>query len=180
MRPQPAYLRLPFLAITLISGTMTSCGEPPKLYSPPDSGLPKGPPAVKIIQPVDGTKFHAHDDIHLVALATPHGSTLDPDPAQSKAFADASKWDLRTGDEMAVTFVAGTNNLGSLSSGLTTAKVHSRPGQATPMFVALVGYPEVDFTWTNVPAGSYALTACVTNSDGLGTVSAAVNITVLP
>src|ERR1700761_8737719 len=110
MKLQPGSVPLPLLAAVLFGSAISGCGEPPKLYSPPDARQSKNPPAVKIIQPVDGAKFHAQDDIRIVALATPHGSTLDPDPAQPKTFSDTSKWDLQTGNEMAVNFVAGTNS----------------------------------------------------------------------
>jgi hypothetical protein len=137
---------------------------------------------VRIVVPADGTTFHAHADIRLLALATPHGTALGPDENLSKAYGDSAKWDLVQGqwDNYSVEFRAGTNSLGSQIGGEVSARPKRGPGQPLFMHMVLVGYPAEEWVWHDAPAGTYALTARVTNAAGVATVSARVNITVLP
>lgn len=132
--------------------------------------------------PADGAKFHAHKDIHLLALATPNGTDLGPDDDASRNYADTSKWDLVQDQQntYSVEFLNGTNSLNMQITSIISAKMKSKPGQAEPMHMVVVGYPPVEWVWHDPPVGSYTLTAKVTNGQALTTVSSPVNITVLP
>ncbi|HYA79120.1 MAG TPA: hypothetical protein VED19_01265 [Candidatus Nitrosopolaris sp.] len=183
MRPDPKQTRLlHVLAILLLCIFVAGCeGRAGTLYSPPEFGDAEHPPAVRIIAPAEGATFHAHADIRLRALATPHGTDLGPvNPADLPFPVRSDKWELMHDPEDAysVEFFADTNSLGARSGGLVSARVRSKPGQATPFIMAVIGYPAVELIWHNAPAGSYTLTAKATNEKGLATVSTAVNITV--
>jgi hypothetical protein len=182
MRPNGTTKRVAGRLVIFVLGVLVAgCGRERTIYSPPNLGNPANPPAVKIIVPVEGQTFHAHADIRLLALATPNGTDLGPIDI-SKLYSDPNRWDLRPEQEhgYSVEFLAGTNGLGVQTGGMMTARVRSHPGQATPMIVGLVGYPAVELVWHDAAAGSYALTARVTNASGRVTVSAPVNITVKP
>ncbi len=171
------------LAILVAGGLITGCDDKAgQLYSPPMRGDPAQPPAVRIIVPAEGAKFHAHKDIRLLALATPYGTSLGPDGEAAKHYADANKWNFMQDprDTVSVEFLAGTNSLGSRTSGMVSASMRSRHGEAVPMIVGLVGYPAVELIWRNASAGSYTMTAHATNEKGLATASTPVTITVLP
>src|SRR5208283_5106967 len=91
--------RLPFLpAILALCGLLAGCdGKPETIYSPPAFGLGNTalPPAVRIIVPANGATFHAHKDIRLRALATPHGTDLGPeDPADLPFPVRSDNWEL--------------------------------------------------------------------------------------
>jgi hypothetical protein len=187
MQPEWKSTRLlHWLAMLMICGWAAGCdGRQETIYSPPAfaPGNDAHPPAVRIIMPANGATFHAHADIRLMALATPQGTDLGPEENEAvKRFADPDKYFLRQSPEdgVSVKFLAGTNSLGSQSSGMVSAGIKPKPGQATPMFMVVVGYPAVEIIWKDVPAGSYTLTADATNAKGLATVSTPVNITVLP
>jgi hypothetical protein len=189
MLPCREKMRLPHvLAILALCGLGAGCdGQGGRIYSPPEFDDPahpvdmSHPPAVRIIAPADGAKFPAHSDIRLLALATPHGTSLEPD-AHTKRYADTNKWNFgrieRT--EVVVEFLAGTNSLGSDGTGLVFAGMRSQHGEAVPLVMSPVGYPAVEWIWRNATAGRYTLTARATNQTGLATVSTPVNITVLP
>jgi hypothetical protein len=177
--------RLNMLAMFVLAASLAGCsGKERTLYSPPAfiKYEHPPPPAVRVIVPVDGTTFHAHADIRLLALATPYGTSLGPDEDAGKAVSDSSQWDLLPDrqDTYSVEFMAGTNSLNLQTSGLVSARPKSKPGQAEHYIMVVVGYPAVEWVWHDVPAGTYTLTAKVTNQGGLATVSAPVNITVLP
>ncbi len=177
--------RLPFLpAILAFCGLLAGCsGRAGTIYSPPARAFLTSAPAVRIILPADGAAFRAHADIRLLALATPHGTDLGPeDPADLPFPVRSDKWEFVQDPEDAysVEFFAGTNSLGSHAGGLVSARMKSRPGQATPFIMPVIGYPAVDVIWHDAPAGHYTLTARATNQKGQATVSAPVNITVQP
>jgi hypothetical protein len=177
--------RLPFLpAILALFGLLAGCsGRSGTIYSPPARGFLTGAPAVRIILPKDGTNFRAHADIRLLALATPHGTDLGPeDPADLPFPVTSDKWELvqDSEDAYSVEFFAGTNSLGSQTGGLVSARMKSRPGQAMPLIMPVIGFPAVEVIWHDAPAGHYTLTARGINQNGQATVSAPVNITVLP
>jgi hypothetical protein len=184
MQPDRQPTRLPHaLAMLVLCGWITGCdGGGETLYSPPKFGDPAHPPAVRIMVPAAGEKFHAHADIRLLALATPNGTDLGPDEDATRHYADRTKWNFMQDprDTVSVEFLAGTNHLGLQTSGMVSAGMRSQHGEAVPMIMCLVGYPAVELTWRDVPAGSYTLTANATNEKGVATVSAPVNITVLP
>jgi len=171
-------------AVLVFAGGLAGChGKPETVYSPPGFGLSTNAPAVKIILPADGATFHAHADIRLVALATPHGSSLVPTTPARKAVPGGNEtWEFVQGDRdgYSVEFLADTNSLGTLGAGLVSARVKPEPGKFAPMIMPVVGYPSVDLVWHDVPAGHYALTARALNQNGEATVSPPVNITVLP
>jgi hypothetical protein len=174
---------LAVVAMFLLCGLAAGCsGKERTIFSPPAGVGPAQAPAVRIIVPADGTTFHAHADIRLLALATPHGTALGPDDDLSKEFGDSAKWDLvqDRGDTYSVEFLAGTNSLGLQTGGEVSAREKPKPGQAEFMHMVLVGYPVVEWVWHDAPAGTYALTARVTNQAGAATASAPVKITVLP
>jgi hypothetical protein len=168
----------------VFAGCLAGCsGRSGTIYSPPAFGFLTNAPAVGIILPKDGATFRAHADIRLLALATPHGTDLGPeDPAALPFPVRSDKWELVQSPEDAysVEFFAGPNSLGSQTAGLVSARMKSRPGQAAPMIMPVIGYPAVEVIWHDAPAGHYTLTARATNEKGLGTVSTAVNITVQP
>ncbi len=174
--------RLP--AMVVLCGLLAGCsGRSGTIYSPPARGFLPSAPAVRIILPKDGATFHAHADIRLLALATPHGTDLGPeDPADLPFAVRSDKWELVQSpeDAYAVEFFAGTNSLGSQTGGLVSARMKSIPDQAAPMIMPVIGYPAVEVIWHDAPAGHYTLTACATNQKGQATVSAPVNITVQP
>lgn len=150
-------------------------------YSLAGWGAPTNPPAVQIKTPTNGAVFQAHEDIYLLALATPHGTGLSPDANATSRYADTNQWSLTMSDRDTVTveFFVGTNSLGSRTSGLVSAGMRPQPGRPVPKFRIMVGYPQVEMIWSNAPAGSYTLTASATNMNGVATVSEPVNIIVL-
>ena len=54
------------------------------------------------------------------------------------------------------------------------------PPPAEPMHIVAAQFYPAEFVWQKVPAGTYALTAAATWTNGLTTVSAPVQATVLP
>jgi hypothetical protein len=172
------------LGMVAFAGSLAGChGQPETIYSPPGFGLSTNAPAVKIIVPADGATFHAHGYIRLLALATPHGSALEPTTPAGKAVPGGNEtWEFVQSDwdGYSVEFLADTNSLGTKGAGLVSARVKPEPGKVAPMIMPVVGYPAVDMVWHDVPAGHYSLTARVINQQGLATGSAPVNITVLP
>ena len=169
------------LVILVASLSIAGCGrEPRTLYSPPDFGNPGHPPAVRIIIPADGAKFHAPAEIRLLALATPNGTDLGPDEAISRKYADPRKWNFIEEPTYSVEFLAGTNSLGLQNAGMVSAGMKSQHGEAVPFIMTGIGYPSVELVWHGVSAGTYTLTAKATNSKGQATVSTPVSVTVLP
>jgi len=189
MQVRPVKLCLPHvLAVLGLCGWVVGCdGQSGRIFSPPEFLDPEHqvdashPPAVRIVEPADGAKFPAHSDIRLLALATPHGTRLEPD-AHTKSYAETNKWNFGRIEktEVVVEFLAGTNSLGAEGTGLIFAGMRSRHGEAVPFVMSPVGYPVVEWIWRNAPAGRYTLTAHATNQTGLATVSAPVTVTVLP
>ena len=142
--------------LVICSSTAGCNGKQETIYSPPAFGMGvlAHSPAVRIIVPVDGATFRAHADIRLLALATPHGTDLGPEENEViKRFADPDKYFLRQSpeDTVSVEFLAGTNHLGSQTSGLVSAGMKPKPRVATPMFMVVVGYPAVEIIWKDVP-----------------------------
>ena len=157
-------------------------GRAQTVYSPPGRAFLTNAPAVRLILPAEGAVFPAHTSIRLQALATPHGTHLEPEQkgAGELIASHPNDWESVQSpeDTYTVEFFAGTNRLGSQVAGEVSARARQRRGYATPMVMLLLGYPAVEVTWSNVPAGTYVLTAKVTNQNGLATVSAPVKITV--
>ena len=176
---RPSHLLAILVLCSLIIGHDGRAGQ---AYRPAGWGAPTNPPAVLIVAPTNGAVFHAHENIRLLALATPHGTSLGPDENATSRYADTNQWRLVPSDRDTVTveFLAGTNSLGSRTSGMISAGMRPQPGRPVAMFRVLVGYPQVELIWSNAPPGSYTVTASATNENGLATVSTPVNITVLP
>lgn len=169
--------------ILTLCGLVAGCDHnPERIYSPWIAGDLSHPPAVRILAPTDGAQFHAHENIRLLVLATPYGTDLGPDEEVSKHYADPGKWNFLQDPEYpySVEFLAGTNSLGLTTSGAVSASMRSQHGEAIPMIAIMAGYPAVSMVWPDAPVGTHALTVRVTNKTGLTTVSAPVNITVLP
>jgi hypothetical protein len=102
-------------------------------------------------------------------------------PATFHIFADVrSLAPANKGDSLPVNFFVDTNFLGSAKvtwhDGIRPDPHSTRP---QPMIVVMAGFSFASMVWTNVPAGSYALTAQVTGS-GVTAISEPVNITVQP
>jgi hypothetical protein len=108
------------------------------------------PPFVSITSPTNGSEFPALTNIELIAEAG------DVD-----------------GFVTSVQFFAGTNSLGVVTNWVVVDPPVP-PGSFIP------GTRAFFLNWTNVPAGSYALTALATDNGGATTVSAPVSITVGP
>jgi hypothetical protein len=108
------------------------------------------PPLVRIASPANGAIFRAPVNVPLYAYA----------------------WD-RDGSVTSVEFFAGTNSLG-LGRGLCLllGPTSGWPGFSCPTNFFIL-------TWSNVPPGSYVLTAVATDNGGASTVSDSVKITVL-
>ncbi|MGD0812250.1 MAG: hypothetical protein ABSA83_01490 [Verrucomicrobiota bacterium] len=171
------------MAILVLCALAVGCdGSAGRIYSPPAQGNPAHPPAVLIFAPGHGAKFHACADIRLLVLATPYGTSLGPVEDAGQRFADTAKWNLMQDpvNTVSVEFLAGTNSLGFRTSGVVSARVRSKHGEATPMIATLVGYPAVELIWSNAPVGSHTLVARAINKNGLTTISTPVSITVLP
>jgi len=107
---------------------------------------------VRITSPPNNADFHAPVNVALLAYA--HDSA---------------------GYVSSVQFYAGTNSLGF---GLPVSQTAVLP--ATPVFPAPPIFQTniFELTWSNAPAGSYALTAVATGDTGLSATSAPVNITI--
>ena len=169
------------LAMLVASLSFTGCGRHPgKLYSPPNFGSSAHPPAVRIIVPADGAKFHAPAEIRLLALATPNGTDLGPDEDISRKYADPRKWNFIEAPTYSVEFFAGTNSLGLQTAGMVSAGMKSQHGEAVPFIMRSIGYPSVELVWHGVPAGTYTLTSRAVNDRTQATTSTPISVTVLP
>lgn len=86
-----------------------------------------------------------------------------------------------TGDTIKVNFLADSNYLGSATCAWHEGHQpdpHSHLPQ--PMIIIRPGYSGTQWVWTNVPAGTYSLTAAAIDGNGLTAVSEPKKVTVLP
>jgi Bacterial Ig domain len=113
-------------------------------------GVTNIPPMVNITTPANGSDFPAGTDIQLIA----EGSDTD-------------------GYVTGMAFYAGSNLLGIVTNAVIVDPPPP-PGDFVP------GTRAFFLTWSNAPAGQYALTAIGTANNGLSTVSPPVNIVVGP
>jgi hypothetical protein len=99
-----------------------------------------------------------------VHIEFPENHAIYEAPATIKIRADASDPD---GSIAKVRFLAGSNTLGTVTS---PTVVTNREGVDS----------DYSLTWSNVPAGTYVLTAIATDNAGLNATSGPVKVTVLP
>ena len=131
---------------------------------PPATGDSTNLLSVTLWLPRAAEPVHAPATIHLFARVTSQLSEQKGDAAQVDFFADAKR----------------------LGSGTAFWHEGFRPdphsNRPQPMIVSLPGFSLATMVWTNVPAGTYVLTARAAVSGGGGTtaVSPPVNITVQP
>ena len=87
----------------------------------------------------------------------------------------------RAGDVVRVEFFADAKSLGSAKAiWHDEVRPTAPPGYAVPMHILAAQFYPAEWVWKKVPAGTYALTARATWTNGLTTVSTPVNVTVLP
>ena len=85
------------------------------------------------------------------------------------------------GDAVRVEFFSDAKRLGAAKAVWhDEARPKQIPGRATPMHVLAAQFYPAEFVWKNVPAGTHALTAKATWTNGVSAVSAPVKVTVLP
>jgi hypothetical protein len=119
------------------------------------------PLAVEVFVGGDPASFHAPTNIVIQAFVTMPG--------------------VRADDSVTIAFFANTNKLGSKKAVWHGAKFPPNdPHHFHYMHVVAAGFDNAYVVWKNAPAGSYALTARVSNVKGLSALSQPVNITVLP
>lgn len=111
-----------------------------------------GPPVVRITGPTNGAVFHEPADVSIYVIAYPE-NTPTATPAS-----------------LSVEFFAGTNCLGF---GVPLPIPGSTCSNCPPP-------PDFGLVWSNAPSGNYVLTAKATDTTGASTVSAPVNITIIP
>jgi hypothetical protein len=123
--------------------------------APVNITVTNNPLTISIQQPTNGSSFGAPANIGIYSSV---GGSL---PVQT------------------VQYFAGTNSLGIVSNGIIFLPLTPTP---LPIDPPIIPWPPVNESfylyWTNVPAGSYALTAVATDSMGNMATSAPVNITV--
>jgi len=106
--------------------------------------------------------FHAPARIDLLAYVR-----LEPRP--------------HAGDAVRVEFFSGAKWLGAAKAVWhDEVRPKQLPGRATPMHVLAAQFYPAEFVWKKVPAGTHALTAKATWTNGVSAVSAPVKVTVLP
>ena len=115
-------------------------------------GVTNVPPFVALTSPVEGEVFTAPANIPLVAVA---GDCVD-------------------GSVTSVEFFAGTNSLGVLTNWVV---VDPLPPEIAPPCPP-PGSRAFILDWTNVPPGSYSLTAVASDNNGLSSISKPVDILV--
>jgi len=137
---------------------------------------------ISFAQPARPPSGNNSTNLLAVELWLPQGDEVLHAPAtisiQANVALDAP---AQKGDFVRIEFYANTKRLGSRKSVWHDAvgpDPHSRKFQ--PMIMSAAGFWPVGLDWSNVPAGSYALTAKASDTKGRSAVSTPVNITVLP
>ncbi len=118
------------------------------------------PPNVSIVTPTNDSSFLSQPNVEITASAF-----------------DSNGW------VTSVEFLANAKSVGTVSNSPFTAwpaqPFALRESHGAPVPVIPGRHSNrFSYVWTNVPAGTYALTAIATDNAGLQTTSAAVNITV--
>ena len=158
LNPSPG--NYPLTAVATDNGGASTTSDPVNITVLPSPPPPPTniPPVVRIISPANGSMFRAPVDIPIFAYAN------DPD-----------------GFVTSVEFFAGTNSLGFGQP--LPVPIFASPTVATnPTPPIPVTFPTNLYflVWSNAPLGTYALTAVATDNGGASTVSAPVNVTILP
>jgi hypothetical protein len=117
------------------------------------------PPTISIVTPTNDTSFLSRPNVEIAANAV-----------------DSNGW-IST-----VEFLANVQSLGTVTNHPAGARpepfiLRELHGSVVPFWPGDFGN-RYQFVWTNVPPGSYALTAIATDNDGQQTTSLAVNISV--
>ena len=117
--------------------------------------------------------------LNVWVVAPDNGSTY-PAPAVVYILAGVGlAGGAKAGDTVTVDFFANTNRLGSRQSVWHNGiKPDPSSRHFQPMIMSAAGFGGVELCWSNVPAGSYALTARASGWHGLSAVSESVNITI--
>jgi hypothetical protein len=117
-----------------------------------------------------------------VSLWLPRTAEAPHAPAAIHMYAYvASSAPAQKGDVVRIDFYAGTNLLGS-NEAVWHAGIRPDPhsNKPQPMIVSLPGFSPASMVWSNVPAGTYALTARASEAGGATAVSPPANLTVQP
>lgn len=117
-----------------------------------------------------------------VWLWAPHPAALKaPATINLQAYVRSHDSGLKAGDDVNVQFSANSKLLGSDKAVWhDMIRPQPKPGQAMPMWVMAAGFYPAKWSWQNVPAGNYSVTARATCTNGLSAVSASVAVVVLP
>jgi hypothetical protein len=118
----------------------------------------------------------------LVALWFPHaGDFHAPATINLQAYVRVRGSGLKAGDVANVEFFANSKSLGSVKAVWhDVIRPHAPPGSPVPMWVRPAGFDPAKWTWKNVVAGSYSITAQAICTNGLSAVSRPMTVTVLP
>jgi len=138
------------------------CERQPQTTSPSAGDKQDSSLKVWIVAPDNGSAYHAPAVVYILAGVDLAGGA-------------------KAGDTVTVDFFAGTNRLGSRQSAWHNGiKPDPSSRNFQPMIMSAAGFGGVDLCWSNVPAGSYALTARASGLRGLSAVSESVNISISP
>jgi hypothetical protein len=87
--------------------------------------------------------------------------------------------ELKAGDSVNVEFFANSKTIGSAKAVWhDVIRPHVTPGQAMPMWIMAAGFYPAQWTWKDVPAGDYSLTAQAIWTNGISAMSPALSVTV--
>ena len=116
-----------------------------------------------------------------VRLWLPRTNDLQaPATINIQAYVQMQEQGLKAGDFVNVEFFANSKSIGSAKAVWhDMIRPHAAPGSAVPMWIMAAGFYPAQWTWKDVPAGDYSLTARATWTNGLSAVSAPVPVTVV-
>jgi hypothetical protein len=115
-----------------------------------------------------------------VQLWLPHKTgLLAPATIEIQAYVRTQEQGRKAGDVVNIDFFANSKSIGSaIAVWHDLIRPHVKPGQAMPMWIMPAGFYPAQWTWTNVAAGDYSLTARAAWTNGVSAISPAVSITV--
>lgn len=115
-----------------------------------------------------------------VQLWLPHKTGLQAHATiDIQAYVRMQENGLKAGDAMNVEFFANSKSIGSSKAVWhETIRPQVKPGQAMPMWIRPAGFYPAQWTWKDVPAGDYSLTARATWTNGASAMSPALSVTV--